>query len=83
MRGITLSREQLDYARARIRQAGLADQCSFVYQDYREEERQYDGIVSIEMFEAVGETYWPVYFATPAWRRVRSKSTFPSASRAR
>ncbi|HQS99952.1 MAG: SAM-dependent methyltransferase [Hydrogenophilales bacterium 16-64-46] len=64
VRGITLSREQLDYARARIRQAGLAEQCHFAYQDYREEERQYDGIVSIEMFEAVGEAYWPVYFAT-------------------
>ena len=64
VRGITLSHEQLDYARARIRQAGLETQCSFAYQDYREEARQYDGIVSIEMFEAVGESYWPVYFAT-------------------
>jgi len=64
VRGITLSREQLDYARVRIRQAGLSDQCSFDLQDYREEERQYDGIVSIEMFEAVGESYWPDYFAT-------------------
>jgi cyclopropane-fatty-acyl-phospholipid synthase len=64
VRGITLSREQLEYARARIRQAGLSDRCSFDLQDYREEERQYDGIVSIEMFEAVGESYWPDYFAT-------------------
>lgn len=64
LRGITLSHEQLDFARARIRQAGLADLCSFAYQDYREEVRQYDGIVSIEMFEAVGEAYWPVYFNT-------------------
>jgi len=64
VRGITLSREQLDYARVRIRQAGLSDRCSFDLQDYREEERQYDGIVSIEMFEAVGESYWPDYFAT-------------------
>lgn len=64
VRGITLSREQLDYARVRIRQAGLSDRCSFDLQDYREEERQYDGIVSIEMFEAVGEAYWPDYFAT-------------------
>jgi cyclopropane-fatty-acyl-phospholipid synthase len=63
VRGITLSREQLDFARVRIRQAGLSDQCSFDLQDYREEERQYDGIVSIEMFEAVGESYWPDYFA--------------------
>lgn len=64
VRGITLSREQLDHARRRIEQAGLARQCSFAFQDYREEAGQYDGIVSIEMFEAVGETYWPAYFAT-------------------
>jgi cyclopropane-fatty-acyl-phospholipid synthase len=64
VRGITLSKEQLDYARARIRQARLQDHCRFDLQDYREEERQYDGIVSIEMFEAVGEAYWPAYFDT-------------------
>jgi len=64
VRGITLSREQLDFARVRIRQAGLSDRCSFDLQDYREEARQYDGIVSIEMFEAVGESYWPDYFDT-------------------
>jgi cyclopropane-fatty-acyl-phospholipid synthase len=64
VRGITLSREQLDFARARIHEAGLSDRCSFDLQDYREEGRQYDGIVSIEMFEAVGESYWPDYFAT-------------------
>lgn len=64
VRGITLSREQLDYARARIRQGRLQDLCRFDLQDYREESRQYDGIVSIEMFEAVGEAYWPAYFDT-------------------
>ena len=64
VRGITLSHEQLDYARARIRQARLDDFCRFEFQDYRDEQRQYDGIASIEMFEAVGEQYWPVYFAT-------------------
>lgn len=64
VRGITLSREQLDYARARIRQSGLQDRCRFDLQDYRDEARQYDGIVSIEMFEAVGEAYWPAYFDT-------------------
>ncbi|HEY9149383.1 MAG TPA: cyclopropane-fatty-acyl-phospholipid synthase family protein [Gammaproteobacteria bacterium] len=64
VRGITLSREQLDHARRRIEQAGLARQCSFAFQDYREEDGQYDGIVSIEMFEAVGEAYWPAYFDT-------------------
>ncbi|MEW6591106.1 MAG: cyclopropane-fatty-acyl-phospholipid synthase family protein [Pseudomonadota bacterium] len=64
VRGLTLSREQLEYARDRIARAGLDDRCEFVYQDYREETGQYDGIVSIEMFEAVGEAYWPAYFAT-------------------
>lgn len=64
VRGITLSRQQLDHARARMRRQQLSAQCSFAYQDYREEAGQYDAIVSIEMFEAVGEAYWPVYFAT-------------------
>ena len=64
VRGITLSREQLDYAKARIRQARLSETCSFAFQDYRKETQQYDGIVSIEMFEAVGEAYWPAYFDT-------------------
>lgn len=64
VRGITLSQAQLDYARARVRQARLDADCQFDFQDYREEARQYDGIVSIEMFEAVGEAYWPAYFDT-------------------
>jgi cyclopropane-fatty-acyl-phospholipid synthase len=64
VRGITLSIEQLDYARNRIRQARLHENCRFDLQDYRAEEQQYDGIVSIEMFEAVGEAYWPAYFDT-------------------
>jgi len=36
----------------------------FKLQDYRDETATYDGIASIEMFEAVGEKYWPVYFET-------------------
>jgi cyclopropane-fatty-acyl-phospholipid synthase len=64
VRGITLSRAQLEYARARIRAARLDERCAFAYLDYRAETGQYDGIVSIEMFEAVGESYWPGYFAT-------------------
>ncbi len=62
VRGITLSHQQLEHARRRIREAGLEGRCSFAFQDYREESGQYDAIVSIEMFEAVGEAYWPVYF---------------------
>jgi len=62
--GITLSREQLAFAQARIAKAGLADQVSFAFIDYRDVEGQYDAIASIEMFEAVGEANWPVYFET-------------------
>jgi cyclopropane-fatty-acyl-phospholipid synthase len=60
--GLTLSTEQLAYARARLVQAGLAGDLHL--RDYRDEAGQYDGIASIEMFEAVGEAFWPSYFAT-------------------
>ncbi|KEA64008.1 Cyclopropane-fatty-acyl-phospholipid synthase [Marinobacterium lacunae] len=61
--GITLSSEQLDWARERISAAGLDEQCRFSLTDYRDVEEQYDHIVSIEMFEAVGEKHWGSYFA--------------------
>jgi cyclopropane-fatty-acyl-phospholipid synthase len=60
--GLTISREQLSYAQDRIEKAGLSDKVTLKLQDYRDERGQYDGIASIEMFEAVGEKYWPVYF---------------------
>jgi cyclopropane-fatty-acyl-phospholipid synthase len=62
--GLTISRSQLDYARSRIARAGLSDRVEFKLQDYRDERGIYDGVASIEMFEAVGEKYWPVYFNT-------------------
>jgi cyclopropane-fatty-acyl-phospholipid synthase len=62
--GLTISREQHDYARERIQRAGLTDRVEIKLQDYRDERGTYDGIASIEMFEAVGEKYWPVYFDT-------------------
>ncbi len=62
--GLTISEEQLKYATERIEKAGLSDLVQFKLQDYRDETGQYDGIASIEMFEAVGEKYWPVYFQT-------------------
>ena len=62
--GLTISQEQHDYAVARIARAGLSDQVEIRLQDYRDERGSYDGIASIEMFEAVGERYWPVYFKT-------------------
>ncbi|HKL46556.1 MAG TPA: cyclopropane-fatty-acyl-phospholipid synthase family protein [Roseovarius sp.] len=60
--GLTISRAQYDYACARIAKAGLSEQVQFKLQDYRDERGIYDGIASIEMFEAVGRRYWPVYF---------------------
>jgi cyclopropane-fatty-acyl-phospholipid synthase len=61
--GLTISREQHDYARKRMFEAGLADKVEIRMQDYRDERGQYDRIASIEMLEAVGERYWPAYFA--------------------
>jgi cyclopropane-fatty-acyl-phospholipid synthase len=62
--GLTISREQHDYAKKRIFDAGLAERVDIVMRDYRDEHGRYDGVASIEMFEAVGEKYWPVYFDT-------------------
>ena len=61
--GLTISREQLDYAQKRIHKAGLADKVELKFQDYRDETGTYDRIASIEMFEAVGEKYWPAFFS--------------------
>ncbi len=62
--GLTISKEQHDYAVARMEKAGLSDKVDIKLQDYRDETGTYDGIASIEMFEAVGEQFWPVYFET-------------------
>ncbi|MGD9671416.1 MAG: class I SAM-dependent methyltransferase [Hyphomicrobiaceae bacterium] len=64
--GLTLSREQADYARRRLAAAGLASRAKIEIRDYRDIVSTYDRIVSIEMFEAVGEPYWPLYFETLA-----------------
>ena len=60
--GLTISRAQLDFARERIARAGLTDRVDLRLEDYRDTVGEYDAVVSIEMFEAVGERYWPVYF---------------------
>ncbi|MEM5584883.1 cyclopropane-fatty-acyl-phospholipid synthase family protein [Roseibium sp. AS2] len=62
VRALTISQEQYDYARERIFNAGLNDKVDVVFQDYRDERGVFDRIASIEMFEAVGEKYWPTYF---------------------
>jgi len=60
--GLTISKQQLDYARERIRRAGLDNRVDFKLLDYRDEQGSYDGVASIEMLEAVGQKYWPSYF---------------------
>jgi cyclopropane-fatty-acyl-phospholipid synthase len=59
----TLSREQHALAVQRISDAGLTDRITVLMQDYRTLTGTYSKIVSIEMFEAVGEEYWPAFFA--------------------
>lgn len=60
--GLTLSHQQLSYAKNRAAETGLDQRCRFHHQDYRNTVGQYDHIVSIEMIEAVGEAYWGQYF---------------------
>ncbi|MGE5435510.1 MAG: class I SAM-dependent methyltransferase [Candidatus Doudnabacteria bacterium] len=60
--GLTLSAEQAELARARVRDEGLDGMVDIRLQDYREVPGAYSAIASIEMFEAVGERWWPVFF---------------------
>ena len=64
MTSITLSEEQLKEAQARAEKAGLADRVHFELVDYRDVRGEFDRVVSIEMFEAVGERYWDTFFKT-------------------
>ena len=59
---VTISDAQHDYAVKRIAAAGLSDKVEIVMSDYRDITGQFDAVASIEMFEAVGEEYWPSYF---------------------
>jgi cyclopropane-fatty-acyl-phospholipid synthase len=62
--GLTISQQQHELASARIAREGLGEFAQVELKDYRDTHGQYDAIVSIEMFEAVGEAFWPVYFET-------------------
>lgn len=62
--GITLSTAQLAFAEKRIADAELQHLVDLKLIDYRDVEGQFDYVVSIEMFEAVGERYWATYFKT-------------------
>jgi cyclopropane-fatty-acyl-phospholipid synthase len=60
--GITISQEQYDFARKRIFDQGLSEKADIRFVDYRDVKGRFDRVASIEMFEAVGEKYWPTYF---------------------
>ncbi len=60
--GVTISPAQYEFARKRMFDLGLADRADIRLIDYRDVEGQFDRVASIEMFEAVGEEYWPAYF---------------------
>ena len=62
--GITLSSEQLRYARRRLEKLGKEDVADLKFEDYRDTKGQFDHVCSIEMIEAVGLEHWPVYFQT-------------------
>jgi cyclopropane-fatty-acyl-phospholipid synthase len=82
--GITLSRAQLDLAKARIRDAGLSDRCEVRLLDYRrlDEREAYDKLVSIGMVEHVGESNLQKYFAK-AFSLLRSGGFFLNSGIAR
>ena len=61
---LTLSVEQAALARERAESAGVSDRITIDVRDYRDAVGSYDSVISIEMIEAVGERYWPAYFAT-------------------
>ena len=60
--GITISQAQYDFARKRLFDQGLSEKADIQLIDYRDIEGTFDAVASIEMFEAVGEAYWPAYF---------------------
>ncbi|MGF0539088.1 class I SAM-dependent methyltransferase [Agrobacterium sp. ES01] len=60
--GLTLSKEQAAFARQRLDEAGMSDRSDIRIQDYRDCRERFTKIVSIEMFEAVGEENWHLYF---------------------
>lgn len=63
---LTLSPSQRDYALERMQRHQLSDRVDIKLQDYRDETGRYDRVASIEMFEAVGEEYWPSFFSKVA-----------------
>ena len=60
--GITLSEQQLLWGQEKLSHEELSHKAQLKLMDYRDISRKYDGVVSIEMFEAVGEENWDTYF---------------------
>ena len=58
----TISKQQYDYACRRVREAGLEDRITLLFEDYRNLEGRFDKLVSIEMIEAIGHRYFDTYF---------------------
>lgn len=75
--GITLSQPQAELAQQRIREMGLAERCRVEVRDYRDvtEAQSYDKLVSVGMFEHVGEALLPTYFKQ-AWQLLRPGGVF-------
>jgi cyclopropane-fatty-acyl-phospholipid synthase len=61
--GVTISKEQHAFAVDRLARAGLSGVTDIQLRDYRDIQGTFDAVASIEMFEAVGEEYWPAYFS--------------------
>ena len=61
--GVTISKEQFEYARRRILKEKLQDKVTILLEDYRNIKGKFDKVISIEMIEAVGHKYFPVYFS--------------------
>ncbi|MEL7111550.1 MAG: class I SAM-dependent methyltransferase, partial [Pseudomonadota bacterium] len=55
-----------EWSLARMQREGLSEKVDILLEDYRDHQGTYDGVASIEMFEAVGESYWPSYFGKVA-----------------
>jgi cyclopropane-fatty-acyl-phospholipid synthase len=75
--GITLSQQQAELAQKRIAEAGLSERCRVEVRDYRDvnEEHSFDKIVSVGMFEHVGQALLPTYFQQ-AWHLLRPGGVF-------
>ena len=59
---LTISKEQYEFVKTKIREHHLENKLNVIYKDYREHQGEYSRIYSIEMFEAVGIQYWQTYF---------------------